>query len=123
MESRSTYKEICPFCGRERTCTTVSDDGRDFYGHARGRGDSYTIDNGCNCQFARLCRSQEKALIKPMCMNCAFNKEGYCKNAEELERLNEMFAISKLYISTPYLKCDFWELNKDILEDVIEIIE
>lgn len=116
MEFREKEKRTCVFCGKEREVEVICDDGVDFYGHQRSRYTHQVIDDGCDCQFGKL----NQAKIKSMCMNCKFQREGYCTNEKTLNDVSAIFDVGeKLLIKNKKSKCRNWSMNYEVFEDVI----
>lgn len=122
MKETSEYKVMCKFCGRTRECKHIHDDGCDWLGHGYGSVEDYDIDNGCNCEAYLV--SNKKITIKPMCMNCLYNKEGYCVNDSVLKSMSKFFKVEgELRIKDESKKCENYKFNTEIVMDFIEIEE
>lgn len=122
MKEVTKCKAICKFCGRAREYQHVHDDGRDWSGHCRGSVEDYDVDAGCECEAFLL--SNKKIKIKPMCMNCQYNKEGYCVNDNILKSMSKFFEVKgKLLIKDVTKNCENYKFNIEISMDFIEIEE
>lgn len=122
MKKVNEHKVTCRFCGRTRECKHIYDDGYDWLGHGRGSVKDYDIDEGCDCEGYLL--SNKKIKIKPMCMNCQYNKDGYCTNDNMLQTMSKFFEIKgKLRIKDETKNCENYKFNIEIAMDFIEIEE
>lgn len=118
MRGVSEHTVVCPFCGNPRTIRTVQDDGVDYMGHARGKVECYTEDDGCTCPFGRL--EQGQYSIKKMCYNCKFYEGGSCDCEEMLKEVSSIFEMpEKLKIKHPERRCNHWSINLEIFRKLV----
>lgn len=120
MQEVLEHTIVCPFCGESRIIRTVQDNGMDYMGHARGKVECYTYDDGCSCVLGRF--AHEQVGIKKMCYNCKFYKGGSCDCEEMLKEVSAVFEMpEKLKIRHPERKCNHWIINLEIFRKLVNV--
>lgn len=122
FDDSKQYKEVtCHFCGKKRTITYTID----YPKWERFAIREYNAnDDGCTCIFGKLEKSKSEGKIKPMCMNCKYQKSSYCNNKDKLSKVSEMFEVGeRLKIKDTSKKCDYWELDFMIFENCYKEVE
>lgn len=121
MKHVTCRKVTCRWCGQTREVRVVDDDGMDWEGHARGNSEHEEYDDGCTCTLGVVEHTGVSlARVKPMCMNCKFNKDGSCTNEKTRKKLTTMFSFNELIIADETMICNEYEFDPT---DVIKMIQ
>lgn len=121
MEDVRNLTRICPICGKTIKYKEIYEDGRDWEGHQRGTPEYRKEGYHCTC---------DSTPFKRMCINCKYYKNYTCTNydmqsayKQKIENISPL-VIEEFKLKVPSNKitmsCNYWELNKDVLEPYFE---
>lgn len=102
--------------------TTISNDGVDWMGHARGTPSSHTEVRKCRCPLGQAVGTHQ---VKKMCCNCSYYEGLECTNKKKEEEIKK--AVSNLKVEIAYLRivdekagCDLHELDYTIFKSLLK---